>query len=69
MIGHGAALAWLRRVSSDERLAQLVARGDLRAFAALYERYHQSLYRLCLSIVRSPEDARDALQSTFVFDA
>jgi RNA polymerase sigma factor (sigma-70 family) len=53
------------RHASDERLARLTSRGDARAFAALYERYHQPLYRLCLSIVRSPDDARDALQSAF----
>jgi len=55
----------LLRHASDERLARLAGRGNQRAFAALYERYHQPLYRLCLSIVRTPEDAHDALQSTF----
>src|SRR5690242_8846500 len=49
----------------EARLARLAASGDARAFAALYERHHQALYRYCLSIVRSPEDAQDALQSTF----
>src|SRR5207302_8015487 len=53
------------RLSSDERLAQLASRGNARAFAALYERHHQALYRYCVSIVRSPEDAQDALQSAF----
>ena len=49
----------------DERLAGLVATGNERAFAALYERYHQQLYRYCRSIVHSDADAQDALQSTF----
>jgi RNA polymerase sigma factor (sigma-70 family) len=49
----------------DERLAHLVAGGNERAFAALYERYHQPLYRYCRSIVRDDTDAQDALQSTF----
>src|SRR3954451_24195252 len=40
------------------------ARGDAAAFAALYERHHQSLYRYCRSILRHDEDAQDALQST-----
>src|SRR5438270_12360475 len=53
------------RLSSDERLAQLASRGNARAFAALYERHHQALYRYCLAIVRRPEDAQDALQSAF----
>jgi RNA polymerase sigma factor (sigma-70 family) len=49
----------------EERLARLVAGGNDRAFAALYERYHQPLYRYCRSIVRDDPDAQDALQSTF----
>ena len=49
----------------DERLARLAARGSSRAFAAVYERYHQPLYRYCRSILRDESDAQDALQSTF----
>jgi RNA polymerase sigma factor (sigma-70 family) len=48
----------------DERLARLVGSGSERAFAAIYERYHQPLYRYCRSIVRHDADAQDALQST-----
>jgi RNA polymerase sigma factor (sigma-70 family) len=48
---------------SDERLARQVARGNERAFTALYERHHQALYRYCRSIVRDETDAQDALQS------
>jgi RNA polymerase sigma factor (sigma-70 family) len=51
------------RLLSDAQLARLAATGSTRAFAALYERHHQALYRYCLSIVRNPEDAQDALQS------
>src|SRR5438270_189980 len=60
-----ASSSVLLRRASDERLARLAGKGNTRAFAVLYERYHQPLYRLCLSIVRTPEDAHDALQSTF----
>jgi DNA-directed RNA polymerase specialized sigma24 family protein len=49
----------------DERLARLAARGSQRAFAAVYERHHQALYRYCRSILRDDTDAQDALQSTF----
>jgi RNA polymerase sigma factor (sigma-70 family) len=49
----------------DELLARYAARGSERAFAALYERYHQPLYRYCRSIVRNDADAQDALQSAF----
>jgi RNA polymerase sigma factor (sigma-70 family) len=50
---------------SDERLAGLAGDGDTRAFALLYERYHQQLYRYCRSILLNESDAKDALQSTF----
>ena len=54
------------RRSTDQRLARLASHGSARAFALLYERHHQALYRYCLAIVRAPEDAQDALQSTFM---
>ena len=53
-------------VLSDERLARRAVDGDERAFAAIFSRYHQRLYRFCLSIVGNPEDAQDALQNTMV---
>jgi RNA polymerase sigma factor (sigma-70 family) len=58
-------------LSGDERLAQLIRRGDEAAFAALYERYYQRLYRYCRSMLHNDADAQDALQSTFagVFSA
>jgi RNA polymerase sigma factor (sigma-70 family) len=49
----------------DERLAQRVGAGDERAFAVVYERYHQILYRYCRSILHHDADAQDALQSSF----
>src|SRR5579859_5704751 len=60
----GPASGGLSRLG-DERLARLVAGGNDRAFCALYERYHQRLYRHCRSIVRDDADAQDALQSAF----
>jgi RNA polymerase sigma factor (sigma-70 family) len=55
----------LYSVLGDERLARLVGDGNKQAFAPLYERYHQQLYRYCRSIVHDDLDAQDALQSTF----
>jgi RNA polymerase sigma factor (sigma-70 family) len=52
------------RLLGDERLARLAAAGSERAFAVLYERHHQALYRYCRTIVRHDEDARDVLQTT-----
>ncbi|MDX6608913.1 MAG: hypothetical protein QOF85_838 [Solirubrobacterales bacterium] len=51
---------------SDARLAHRATDGDRRAFAAIYRRYHQDLYRFCLSILGRPEDAQEALQNTMV---
>src|SRR3954451_5743690 len=45
------------------RLRSGMARGDRAVFAAVYERYHEELYRYCRSILRHDEDAQDALQS------
>jgi RNA polymerase sigma factor (sigma-70 family) len=51
---------------SDERLTKRAVGGDERAFAAIFRRYHQSLFRFCLAIVGNPEDAQDALQNTMI---
>ncbi len=48
----------------DDRLAARAAKGDRQAFAELYRRHHQRLYRYSLTIVGDPEDAADALQTT-----
>jgi RNA polymerase sigma factor (sigma-70 family) len=52
--------------SSDDSLARRATRGDRRAFAAIYRRYHQDLFRYCTAIVGNREDAQDALQNTMV---
>jgi RNA polymerase sigma factor (sigma-70 family) len=53
-------------VLSDDRLALRATKGDERAFAAIFDRYHQDLYRFCLAIVGNPQDAQDALQNAMV---
>src|SRR5918998_5651778 len=65
-MSEAAAAAGLTRLLSDERLTRRAVGGDERAFAAIFRRYHQSLYRFCLAIVGSPEDAQDALQNTMI---
>ena len=52
------------RLAGDRHLSRLASKGDARAFAAIYERHHQDLYRYCRSITGNAEDASDALQST-----
>jgi RNA polymerase sigma factor (sigma-70 family) len=51
---------------SDERLVRRAAGGEERALAAIFERYHQPLYRYCLAIVGDSQDAQDALQNTML---
>ena len=65
-MSEAAAAAGLGRRLSDERLTRRACGGDERAFAAIFRRYHQPLYRFCLAIVANPEDAQDALQNTMV---
>lgn len=50
--------------ASDERLARRGAHGDESAFAEIFRRYHQELYRFCRAILGNQADAEDALQST-----
>src|SRR5258707_2659104 len=56
----------MARVLSDDRLTRRAAGGDEKAFGAIFDRYHQGLYRYCLAIVGDPQDAQDALQNTMV---
>ena len=44
----------------------MAAAGNDDAFATLYQRHHQSVYRYCLSLLRHEADARDALQSSML---
>lgn len=65
-MSEAAVPAGLSRLHSDARLTERAVGGDQRAFAAIFRRYHQSLYRFCLAIVGNPEDAQDALQNTMI---
>src|SRR6478672_7165062 len=65
-MSEAAAPAGLNRWLSDERLTRRACGGDERAFAAIFRRYHQPLYRFCMAIVGNPQDAQDALQNTMV---
>ena len=50
----------------SESFVPAVARGDLAAFEALYDRYSSTLYALLLRILNNPEDAQEVLQESFV---
>ncbi len=58
--------AGVSRLLSDERLVRRATKGDRQAFEAIFQRYHQDLYRFCLAMVGNPQDAQDALQETMV---
>jgi RNA polymerase sigma-70 factor (ECF subfamily) len=51
---------------TDEQLMADVKAGDIAAFEALVERYKAVVYSLAFSMLRSPEDAEEAAQDTFV---
>jgi RNA polymerase sigma-70 factor (ECF subfamily) len=55
--------------SQDAEDAALVARsvkGDAAAFEVLVERYQRVLYTVAFRMLGNPDDARDALQTSFV---
>src|SRR4051794_16790936 len=60
-IGEIAEDARLERDESDMTAA--LPQADSAAFALVYERHHQALYRYCRSILRHEQDAQDALQN------
>lgn len=53
----------VRRLGED-RLAARAAAGDEAAFAEIFRRYHQPLFRYSLALLHDPEDAADVLQTT-----
>ena len=54
------------RAFSDESLALRAIEGDEGAFAAIFDRHRQSLYRYCLALLGNSQDAQDALQNTMI---
>jgi len=53
-------------INDDGELVRLARAGDHGAFYALVSRYQRGLYRAALAITRSPADAEDVLQETFL---
>lgn len=62
----GASHHVLLSALPDERLAKLAAQGSTPAFAVIYKRHHQDVYRYCQSVIGNEQDARDALQETMI---
>jgi RNA polymerase sigma-70 factor, ECF subfamily len=52
--------------SSDLQLIEAAAHGDKRAFTLLVKRYEDLVYRYSFKVCRNTEEAREALQDTFI---
>jgi RNA polymerase sigma-70 factor (ECF subfamily) len=55
-----------RSITHDDEIVSAAQAGCPKAFAALHAIYSRRLYSTILAITRSPEDAEDALQETFM---
>ena len=51
---------------SDEKLLLRVAQGDKEAFQRLYQNTDKTIYGFILSILRSPQDAEEIMQETYL---
>jgi RNA polymerase sigma factor (sigma-70 family) len=54
------------RIADDDRLARLAAEGGEQAFAVLYRRHEARMLAVCRYVLRSDDDARDAVQNASI---
>jgi len=54
------------KADSDEKLVLKAQQGDENAFTELYERYHKRLEYVAMKLCKNQEDAKDAVQQTFL---
>jgi RNA polymerase sigma-70 factor (ECF subfamily) len=67
MMGATAAIAHPAGASMDEfALIRAAQQGDQAAFEQLVRAYDQSVLRLAMNLLRSPEDANDVYQEAFL---
>lgn len=52
--------------ASDKELVDLCLQGNNKAFDVLVDRYQMPMYRVALSIVKNPEEAKDVTQNGFI---
>ena len=55
-----------RAVSAETEIIRAAQSGDPEAFERLVRTYDQSVLRIALNVLRSPEDARDVYQEAFL---
>ncbi len=58
--------ARMARTADEPELIRAVQKGDQDAFEQLIRGYDQSVLRLAMNLLRSPEDARDVYQEAFL---
>lgn len=51
---------------SEILLIRAFKKGDLKAFDALFQRYHKRLYAFLFSLLKSKEDAEELVQESFI---
>lgn len=56
----------MRADAGEAELCRRCSEGDERAFAVVYERYARTLYGTALRMLKSPPEAEDAMQETFL---
>lgn len=52
---------------TDERLLELLKRGDESAFTEIYHRYSEILYRFAWNILQEEDECADAVQEVFIW--
>src|SRR5947208_9969928 len=66
MAQDAAGAVGARVTNQVDSLIRAAQRGDQDAFEQLVRAYDQSVLRLAMNLLRSPEDARDVYQETFL---
>jgi RNA polymerase sigma-70 factor (ECF subfamily) len=55
------------QTQDDVLLIERCMEGDQQGYAELYQRYAESVYRLCNTLLYTQEDAEDVVQESFVY--
>src|SRR5215475_5124007 len=66
MAHNGTGAVGARLSPNVDSLIRAAQRGDQEAFEQLVRAYDQSVLRLAMNLLRSPEDARDVYQEAFL---
>ena len=53
-------------MTTDEQLIEQIKRGGREVYGQLFSKYYERIYKICLSILKNPQDAEEVAQETFV---